>query len=313
MAIRTASPQRNSVMNSNTDESVELCANCGITGGDDVKLRLCTACKLVKYCSVACQKNHRPQHKKACKKRAAEIREVLLFTQNEVSYLGECPLCCLPIPLDLSKSVVNSCCCKRICFGCCFANKKREFEQGLEERCPFCREPVPETDEEMNQNHMKRAKANDPIALCELGVKCHHEGDYEGAFQYTTKAAALGDMDAHYNLSNAYQVGEGVERDPKTEVYHLEEAAIGGHDFARYNLANHEGRNGNVQKAVKHYIIAAKLGNDDALEAVKINFRRGFVNKEDYEAALRGHQAAIDATKSEQREEAYKARQEGII
>ena len=30
----------------------------------------------------------------------------------------------------------------------------------------------------------------------------------------------------------------------------------------------------------------------------------GLVSKEDYEAALRGHQAAVDATKSEQREKA---------
>jgi hypothetical protein len=29
------------------------------------------------------------------------------------------------------------------------------------------------------------------------------------------------------------------------------------------------------------------------------------VSKEDFEAALRGHQAAVDATKSEKREEAY--------
>jgi hypothetical protein len=38
---------------------------------------------------------------------------------------------------------------------------------------------------------------------------------------------------------------------------------------------------------------------------VKAYFRKGLVSKEDYEAALRGHQAAVDATKSEQREEAY--------
>ena len=29
------------------------------------------------------------------------------------------------------------------------------------------------------------------------------------------------------------------------------------------------------------------------------------INKEDYTAALRGHQAAVDATKSEQRDKAY--------
>jgi hypothetical protein len=31
----------------------------------------------------------------------------------------------------------------------------------------------------------------------------------------------------------------------------------------------------------------------------------GVVSKEDYAAALRGHQAAVDATKSEQRDAAY--------
>jgi hypothetical protein len=31
----------------------------------------------------------------------------------------------------------------------------------------------------------------------------------------------------------------------------------------------------------------------------------GVVSKEDYAAALRGHQAAVDATKSKQREEGY--------
>jgi hypothetical protein len=40
---------------------------------DNVKLKKC-ACKLVKYCSVDCQRNHRPLHKRACKKRLAEIR-----------------------------------------------------------------------------------------------------------------------------------------------------------------------------------------------------------------------------------------------
>ena len=40
-------------------------ANCGKVEVDEIKLKLCTACKLVKYCSVVCQKNHRKQHKKS--------------------------------------------------------------------------------------------------------------------------------------------------------------------------------------------------------------------------------------------------------
>ncbi len=38
---------------------------------------------------------------------------------------------------------------------------------------------------------------------------------------------------------------------------------------------------------------------------MKKGFQKGHVSKEDFEAALRGHQAAVDATKSKQREEAY--------
>ena len=75
-------------LSKNTMDSVEadeVCASCGIAAGDNIKLKICTACKLVKYCSVDCQKNHRPQHKKACKKRAAEIRDDDLFTQPEGS------------------------------------------------------------------------------------------------------------------------------------------------------------------------------------------------------------------------------------
>ncbi len=49
---------------------------------------------------------------------------------------------------------------------------------------------------------------------------------------------------------------------------------------------------------MKHFIIAAKQGHDDALEQVKLSFVDGFVTKEDYEAALRGHQAAVGATES---------------
>ena len=282
------------------------CASCGKSDVDEVTLKICTACKLVKYCSVECQKNHRSQHKKACKKRAAEIRDDELLKQPDESHLGECPICCLPLPLDVSKWTMNSCCCKRICNGCDHANQKRETLQGLDPKCPYCRELMPKTDEEIDQNYTKRIKANDPAALFHMGVTCYNNGEFDSAFEYFTNAALLGDMNAHFNLSIMYQLGEGVEKDTEKELYHLEEAAIGGHPDARYNLGcEEEEGNVNMQRAVKHYIIAAKLGHDDALEMIKMGFMKGSVSKEDFETALRGHQAAVDATKSEQREKAY--------
>jgi hypothetical protein len=55
---------------------------------------------------------------------------------------------------------------------------------------------------------------------------------------------------------------------------------------------------------MKHLIIAANQGDDGSLEMLKDAFGEGLVSKEDFAAALRGHQAAVDATKSPQREEA---------
>ena len=44
------------------------CAACGTTGDDDDrKLRMCSACRLVLYCSPTCQRSHWNAHKAACK------------------------------------------------------------------------------------------------------------------------------------------------------------------------------------------------------------------------------------------------------
>ena len=55
----------------------------------------------------------------------------------------------------------------------------------------------------------------------------------------------------------------------KKEIYHLEDAAIGGHPDARFNLAIEEGRNGRIDWAVKHFIIAASLGCDSSIQDEK--------------------------------------------
>ena len=286
-------------------DNMMFCASCGKAEGDDgVELKNCTACYLIKYCSVKCQKDHRSQHKEECKKRAAELRDEILFKQPESSFLGDCPICCLPLPINPSKSSLYSCCSKIICNGCEHANKIREFEGRLQEKCPFCRKAAPGTDEEVNEQLMKRAEANDPVAMCSMGKKRYNEGDYQDAFEYFTKAAALGNVMAHYQLSGLYHFGQGVEKNEKQELHHSEQAAIGGHPIARHNLALLEVKNGQHDRAAKHWIIAAKLGEDTSLDSVKILYRAGHTSKEDFNAALRGYQAAIEAMKSPQRDEA---------
>ena len=110
---------------------------------------------------------------------------------------------------------------------------------------------------------------------------------------------------AQYQLSVMYEEGDGVEKDIKKQLYHLEEAASVVIHQQGTILEIYENARGRDDRAVKHFIIAAKLGYDDALEAIKTYFASGFVSKEDFEAALREHQAAVDATKSAKRKEAY--------
>ena len=62
-----------------------------------------------------------------------------------------------------------------------------------------------------------------------------------------------------------------------------------------------------MDRATKHWIIAAKLGHDASLNDLKDGFRRGLVSKDVFAAALRAHQAAVDAIKSPQREAAEAA------
>jgi len=155
------------------------------------------------------------------------------------------------------------------------------------------------------KRRMKRVEANDQAAMCAEGVQQFKKGDYIRAFHYFTKAAELGDVEAHYRLAGMYEHGEGVEKDRGKEIHHLEEAAIGGHPSARFNLGCHEYcDNGNIERAVKHFIIAANLGDDLSIKALMNVYKEGFVSKESFAAALRAQKAAVDETKSPQREAA---------
>ncbi len=284
------------------------CASCGIAAVDEIKLKDCSACKLVKYCGVKCQREHWQQHKKECKKRVAELRDEIMFKQPESSNLGDCPICLLPLPIDRKLSSLIVCCCKIICNGCAHANQKREAREALTNKCPFCRHPLPNSkskQEVFDKYLIKRADANDPAALYHLGMRRLREEDSAAAFECHSKAASLGNAAAHYELSTMYHYGEGVERDEKKMIYHWEQAAIGGHPVARHNLGSSEyHHNGDVERAIKHWIIAANLGYVDSLKNLKLAYQDGFVSKDVLAAVLRAHQATIDDMKSPQRDEA---------
>ena len=275
----------------------ECCASCG---NADASLKACTACKLVKYCGVECQVAHRPAHKKACKKRARELFDVQLFALPPKT--EECPICMIPLPYSDDESSYMSCCGKTICNGCRYCLTR--------DCCPFCNTAHPTSPEETMMRFAERIeKYNDPEAMVLLAMYLS-EGQYglpvdkSKAFELLQRASELGSATGHDHLGTTYRMGDGIEIDKKKSVHHYQIATMMGHVVSRHNLGFVEYENGNLQRAMRHFMIAAKCGYKDSLHNIKEGFKDGHVTKQDFEKTLRGYQAACDETKSEQRDRA---------
>ena len=299
---------------------MEACANCGKHSSDAVELKNCAACRLVKYCSVDCQKTHRKHHNGACKKRAAELKDEQLYTQGHVRPEDAfCPICTLPIPLPISDhSGFFVCCMKRTCNGCFMANKCT----GVRSICPFCRTPIEEGDASSIARIQARVDSNDPVAMGYLANQ-YCSGGYgleknvPRAFEMWTKAAELGSIGAHYNLGVLYDDGEGVVQDKTKALRYWEKAAMQGYAEARHNLGAVEGRKGNDERAVRHYLISARMGDERSLNTIKRMFMVGHATKQHYAQALQGYQAATVEMKSPERDKARafleRKRRQGIV
>ena len=79
-----------------------------------------------------------------------------------------------------------------------------------------------------------------------------------------------------------------------------------GHVASRHNLGEYEVESGNCDRAVRYFLISAKLGYEDSVENIKVMFKVGIATKEQYAQALRGYQDAVEEMKSPERDEAKK-------
>ncbi|EJK56180.1 hypothetical protein THAOC_23985 [Thalassiosira oceanica] len=286
----------------------DACANCGKGSGGEggVKLKDCTACRLVKYCGVDCQRAHRKQHKKACKQRAAELKDEQLYGQGHERPEGDfCTICTLPIPLPIGHhSGFNACCMKRICNGCDYAAEKR----GMDD-CAFCRTPIPDNDADSLEMIQARVVKKDPEATFFLGQQYFfgHLGlqkDSRKGVELYTEAAELGSVEALFSLGVVYEIGEGVQKDVAKAAVFYEKAAMQGCPLSRHKLGCVEGQKRNHDRAVRHFLISAKMGYKDSIEIIKEMFMAGVTTKEQYAEALRGYQDAVEEMKSHDRDEA---------
>ena len=332
--MRTSYEQKildnNANANSVVDIDVpEVCAHCGTEGSN---LNTCNRCNLVKYCNAACKKKHRSKHKKKCDRRVAELRDEELFKEHPPN--EECPICIVPMPNDDSHKTFRACCGKTICNGCVHGLVKMDMlnigidelmqnykqnKEKIQSLCPFCRMPLPESHEEYNTLLEKLVENGNAMACYNLGSAYAKGG--KGITQDMTKANELylkgGELEcatAYNNLAASYHQGLGVEKDEKKAQYYFELGALGGCLLARKNLASMELRKKNYHRAFKHFIIAAKAGDKQSLDAVKKGYvyplderkkgRSKLVTKDEYANTLRAYQNRQDQMKSTDRQDA---------
>ena len=142
---------------------------------------------------------------------------------------------------------------------------------------------------------MTRVMKKDPDAVWFLGDQYYHgklglQEDMQKAVELWTEAAELGSIDALYNLGVLYDCGEGVEKDQAKAVQFFKKGSIQGHSESRCNFACCEEENGNFDSAVKHLLIAAKMGRKESVESIKRMFMEGGATKEQYAEAPKGYQ-----------------------
>ena len=278
------------------------CVNCGKGGDVSCNLKACTACSMVKYCSRDCQIAHRPQHKEECKKRAAELQ-----LDNKV-LPEQSPPKEDRLPLRETGKLYMTCCGKTACSGCIHAVVERDTLAT----CPFCRTPPPSSNEEATERIKKRMEVNDAEAIYEIAA-CYFYGDpgyprdEERAIELWHRAGKLGYAKAYTNIGMGYIDDDGVIFDKKKVKHYWELGAIKGSARARGSLGGFEGDEGNMDRAVKHFLIAVSCGMTECLDMIKNYYMNGCATKDDYLKALRAYQTYLNEIKSDQRDAAAAA------
>jgi TPR repeat protein len=176
------------------------------------------------------------------------------------------------------------CCGKNICRSCVHS---LVHMPGNDNKCPFCNYNRLKSDEEKVEEIMKRVEANDADSIW-LTAYCYEYGymgcqqDHAKAKELFTRAADLGCSKANWTLADIYR----EEGNLKKAKFHLEAAAMTGHEVARCNLGALEYNSGNAVRAVKHWIIAASAGNYGAMHNLRALFDDGAVSRELIDSAL---------------------------
>jgi len=222
----------------------------------------------------------------------------------------DCQICLLQMPYEDGLcgvfTVYMPCCGKLLCSGCTDAETDEMMKGNLKPWCSYCRVPRAQTNEEYIKRCKKRMELDDAEAFNCLAHQYYLGNwglskDVNKALELWNKAAELGSCRAHFDIGSA-SVRHKIDIGEKDFIYHFKLAAIGGHEMARYMVGNMVSYD--VDRSMKHLIIAARAGNDESLKKIGEGYKAGHVTKDEYASTLRAHKDSQDEMKSEQRTKA---------
>ncbi|EJK43761.1 hypothetical protein THAOC_37762, partial [Thalassiosira oceanica] len=126
--------------------------------------------------------------------------------------------------------------------------------------CPFCRTPIPDNDADSLAMVHARVGKKDPEGINFLGEQYFFgqlglQKDTRKAVELWTEAAKLGSVEALFQLGS-------VQEDETKAAEFYEKAAMQGWVNARHNIGCYEAKKGNYDRAVRHFMISAKMGRD---------------------------------------------------
>jgi len=90
--------------------------------------------------------------------------------------------------------------------------------------------------------------------------------------------------------------------DLKKAKFHGEAAAMAGNEAARYDLGILESNLGNMERAVKHWMIAASAGDFGAMHQLRAIFEAGALSRDDIDSSLTAYNDCCVEMRSEARD-----------
>lgn len=161
----------------------------------------------------------------------------------------DCPICMVPMPLDIVDTTYMACCGNTICTRCYHdakrvvreANRERSAQPVLEYACAFCRSSMPATHKEYITQLRGRMKRHDAEAIWSMA--CYYRDGEMGvqkdelkALELLHRAAVLGSLEAYNDIGVHFESGTIVEKDLRKARMYLFMAAKKGHLNSSLNL-----------------------------------------------------------------------------